>query len=188
VILEAKIFIFLGLKMTAEEQISHLQGQLTAALSRNAELEVRISELEALLLKLMTVKTSKNSHNPPSSDKFRNRKSLREKSDKPVGGQPGHKGKTLKMVESPDVTEKIYPNYCQQCGSSLLGAAFELSARRQVIDIPPIVPVITEYQSYATRCSCGHRQCGMFPAGPEAAIFLKNNRTLARGFASCQKS
>jgi len=67
--------------MSDKDQISHLKGELAKALAR-------ISELEALLLHLGTSKTSKNSHNPPSSDKWRKNQSLRRKSDKPVGGQP----------------------------------------------------------------------------------------------------
>lgn len=144
--------------MTDKEQIKDLRGQLTQALAR-------IAELEALVIHLSTVKTSKNSHNPPSSDKWRKNQSLREKSGKPVGGQMGHKGNTLKMSDTPDVTEKIYPNYCNVCGQSLQAAAFELVASRQVIDIPPIVPITTEYQSFGTQCSCGHYQCGIFSPG-----------------------
>jgi transposase len=144
--------------MTDKEQIADLQGQLSQALTR-------IAELEALVMKLATVKTSKNSHNPPSSDKFRKNQSLREKSGKPVGGQKGHEGKTLKMSDTPDVTEKIYPNYCNRCGQSLEESTFELVGRRQVLDIPPIIPIMTEYQSFGTACTCGHFQCGHFPPG-----------------------
>ena len=144
--------------MTDKEQIEWLKGELSLALTR-------ISELEALLLKLSTVKSSHNSHKPPSSDLARRNQSLREKSDNPVGGQKGHKGNTLKMSQMPDVTEKIYPNFCNQCGGSLHESTFELVARRQVLDIPPIVPIITEYQSFGTQCGCGHYQCGIFPPG-----------------------
>ena len=144
--------------MTDKEQIEHLKGELSHALTR-------ISELEALLMKLSTVKSSKNSHKPPSSDLARKNQSLREKSDNPVGGQKGHKGNTLKMSPTPDVTEKIYPNFCNQCGGSLHVSTFELAARRQVLDIPPIKPIITEYQSFGTQCGCGHYQCGTFPSG-----------------------
>jgi len=144
--------------MTDKEQIEHLKGELSHALTR-------ISELEALLMKLSTVKSSKNSHKPPSSDLARKNQSLREKSDNPVGGQKGHKGNTLKMSPTPDVTEKIYPNFCNQCGESLHVSTFELAARRQVLDIPPIKPIITEYQSFGTQCGCGHYQCGTFPSG-----------------------
>jgi len=158
--------------MTDKEQIEDLKGQLAMAL-------VRISELESLVLRLSTVKTSKNSHNPPSIDKWGKNQSLRQKSDKPVGGQAGHKGSTLEMTATPDVTEKIYPNYCNKCGRSLEGSSFELVARRQVIDIPPIVPVTTEYQSFGLRCACGHHQCGSFPSGVENHVqYGKNIQSL----------
>jgi transposase len=159
--------------MSDKDQISHLKGELAKALAR-------ISELEALLLHLGTSKTSKNSHNPPSSDKWGKNQSLRRKSDKPVGGQPGHEGKTLKMTDSPDVTEALYPNYCNRCGESLEGHSFELKARRQVIEVPPVTPVTTEYQIFGTRCGCGHFQCGTFPSGVENHVqYGKNVQSLA---------
>lgn len=142
--------------MTDKERILDLEGQLSKALAR-------ITELEALIMQLTTVKTSKNSHNPPSSDKARKNQSLREKSGKPVGGQKGHKGHTLKMVDTHVVVEPLIPLYCTACGASLSAKTFALESRRQVIDIPPIIPVVTEYQSFGTRCNCGHHQCGIFP-------------------------
>ena len=166
------MFLFLGLKMTDKERIAHLEGELMKALAR-------ISELEAILLRLSTVKTSKNSHTPPSKDNWGKKRSLRQKSDKPVGGQAGHKGTTLKMTTTPDVTEKIYPNYCTNCGRSLEGSSFELMARRQMIDTPPIVPVRTEYQSFGVRCACGHHQCGSFPPGVDNHVqYGKNIQSL----------
>jgi transposase len=144
--------------MTDQERISDLEGQLSKALTR-------ITELEALVMRLTTVKTSKNSHNPPSSDKTRKNQSLREKSGKPVGGQKGHKGHTLKMVDTNVVVEPLVPSYCAACGASLSDKPLALQSRRQVIDIPPIIPVVTEYQSFGARCDCGHHQCGAFPPG-----------------------
>jgi len=158
--------------LTDKEQIEDLSGQLSNALAR-------IKELEALVLQLSTVKTSKNSHRPPSSDLARKNQSLRPKSDKSIGGQTGHPGDTLKMTSTPEVIEKIYPNYCQVCGQSLEGADFELRARRQVIDLPVIVPITTEYQSFGTICTCGHQPCGSFPEGVSNHIqYGKNIQSL----------
>ena len=70
--------------MTDKERIAHLEGELNKALAR-------ISELEAIILRLSTGKTSKNSHNPPSHDKWGKNQSLRQKSDKPVGFKKGTK-------------------------------------------------------------------------------------------------
>lgn len=64
--------------------------------ARIAQLEARIAELEARL-----DQNSRNSSKPPSTDMFRP-KSLRRKGEKPVGGQKGHPGSTLKQVDCPE--------------------------------------------------------------------------------------
>jgi len=65
-------------------------------------------------------KNSRNSSKPPSTDGFQKPapKSLREKSARPSGGQPGHAGKTLAMIEKPDGTERHRVERCQCCGRS----------------------------------------------------------------------
>jgi transposase len=149
--------------MTDQERISHLEGQLSTALAR-------IAELEAQLLGRKGGKNSTNSHTPPSVDLKRKNRSLRQKSDKPKGGQRGHKGHTLEMSDTPHNIEPLYPSYCNNCGTDLADHAFSLQSRRQVIDIPPIVPRITEYQCMRTVCRCGHHQCGSFPPGVDNTV------------------
>ena len=64
------------------------------------EQAARIAELEKRLNK-----NSSNSSKPPSSDglgKPPRTTSLRENGKRNSGGQKGHKGKTLKQIESPD--------------------------------------------------------------------------------------
>ena len=161
--------------MTYQADIQALKAENTELRNLLSQALARNSELEALVLKLSTVKTSKNSSKPPSTDLGRKNQSLRPKSDKPVGGQLGHKGHTLKMSGAPDVTEKIYPNFCNLCGLSLLGGPFELVERRQLIDIPPIVPTTTEYQCFGVGCPCGHRQVGSFPEGVASHVQYGKN-------------
>lgn len=144
--------------MTDAERIPYLEGQLSNALAR-------IAELEAQLLRVKGKKDSNNSHTPPSVDLKRKNKSLRQKSGKPKGGQKGHKGHTLEMSDTPDTIEFLYPSYCNNCGTDLADHIFRLQSRRQVTDIPPIVPEITEYRCMGTDCACGHHQCGSFPPG-----------------------
>lgn len=151
--------------MSDKEIIEDLRAKLEAALAR-------ISELEALL---RPKKTSKNSHIPPSNDMTHKNKSLRGKSNKPPGGQVGHKGSTLEMTSTPDKIETLYPNYCNSCGSSLADSNFKLQASRQVIDIPPIVATTTEYQCFGTKCSCGHHQKASFPEGVDSNIQYGEN-------------
>src|SRR5215469_12751423 len=81
----------------AENQTLH--NDLAKALVDLEQANARIKELEG-----QAAKDSHNSNKPPSTDGFkkpeRKAQSLREKS----GGQPGHAGKTLMMVEQPDQT------------------------------------------------------------------------------------
>ncbi len=156
--------------MTDKEQIRQLEAENLLLKGEIATLQGRISSLEGLMSKVVTVKTSSNSHQSPSTDLIRKNQSLREKSDKPVGGQTGHKGHTLKMSETPDKIEVLRSDFCSVCGSSLANKDFTLATRRQVKDIPPIIPIITEYQSMATLCHCGHCQVADFPRGVDNHI------------------
>lgn len=151
-----------------EEAIEVISQQAAIIELQNAKIEsqdLKIQSLETALGLKTVVKTSKNSHISPSHDLSRKNQSLREKSDKPVGGQVGHKGHTLEMSKSPDEIKELRPDFCNNCGASLSGQPSELISRRQVIDIPPIVPITTEYQNFEVTCSCGHHQKGDYPEG-----------------------
>ena len=161
--------------LVISEQASVITEQAAVIISQDAKLRA----LEATLSLKSIVKTSSNSHLSPSSDLSRKNQSLREKSDKPVGGQLGHKGHTLEMTDSPDEIKDLYPSFCNNCGASLLGQPTELVARRQVIDIPPIVPMTTEYRNFSVNCPCGHHQIGDFPDGVTHPIqYGENIQTL----------
>lgn len=150
------------------EQSAMLAAQSELIASQNATIVSQgeaISRLETLLGLKGVGKTSSNSHIPPSSDLARKNQSLRPKSDRPAGGQPGHKGITLKMSDTPDSTVDLHPSFCNCCGLSLSGLPAVPVGRRQLIDIPPISPVVTEYRNFSVTCTCGHRQKADFPEG-----------------------
>jgi transposase len=81
---------------------AELQELVAAQAARIAELEVVVAELRAQL-----DQDSRNSSRPPSSDGYakptvdRNR-SLRRRSGRKPGGQPGHEGHHLERREDPD--------------------------------------------------------------------------------------
>jgi len=134
-------------------------------MNRVGELEKEVDYLRDRLAKYETPKNSSNSNKPPSSDfpKLQKTKSLREASGKKPGGQPGHKGTTLKMTCSPDIFTDHIANYCACCGEDLFGYQAMFIGRRQVIDIPPICPVITEHRIYEKQCKCGYKNRALFP-------------------------
>lgn len=134
-----------------------------------------LSEKVALLLELQqkkgVKKDSHNSHLPPSSDITSKTKSLRRKSERPSGGQKGHSGNTLEMSATPDRIIDLKSNFCGRCGGSLTAGEFVLQARRQVVEIPPIKPIIQEYRQYLCTCpGCQHQQLADFPATVVAPI------------------
>jgi len=157
--------------LTETENIAILEAE-------NAELRQRITSLEEKVLFLLELqqkrkvkKDSSNSSLPPSSDIGKKTRSLREKSERIVGGQKGHRGNTLEMTATPDRIIELKSNYCGRCGNSLAADEFVLQARRQVIEIPPIVPIWEEYQVFACTCgNCQHRQVADFPVQVTAPV------------------
>jgi len=133
-------------------------------------LEHRVEELQAQVqtLQEQVAKDSHNSHKPPSSDGLAKPKpkSLRPKSERPTGGQPGHPGNTLRMVEKPDRTVRHAVERCKDCGRSLVKQPPERVERRQVFDLPEPKLEVTEHHGEVKTCPCGCVNRAAFP--PEA--------------------
>lgn len=130
--------------------------------SKLQKLEARIKELEDQISK-----NSRNSSKPPSTDEFDKPapKSRRKKSGRKAGGQKGHEGANLKMVESPDEEKLHEVEVCDCCRKSLRRQKPDSIERRQIYDLPPLELIITEHQAEVKRCSCGHVNRAAFPAG-----------------------
>jgi transposase len=140
-------------------------------------------------LKRQLAQNSRNSSKPPSTDGYSKKqipKSLRKKSGKKSGGQKGHPGTTLKISENPDKTSELKVSHCSCCGSNLTGVEPVSVEKRQVVDLPPIKPVIEEFRSESKICpNCAALTKAAFPSfvtqpvqyGPgigAAAIFLRH--------------
>lgn len=114
-------------------------------------------------------KNSSNSSKPPSSDGFKRQnktKSMRKKSGKKAGGQKGHKGSTLKMVDIPDDVVHYQLDECPVCNNSLEHVKPVASEKRQVFDIPPISVIVTEHQAEVKQCPhCHNKSTASFPEG-----------------------
>src|SRR6516165_3872828 len=128
----------------AEELLRHENLRLQEQVRSQQELIERQSQQIALLtaqvedLQARLSKDSHNSHLPPSSDPFKSQpKSLRKKSGKQAGGQPGHPGQLLCMVETPDQVIGHRVETCPACQHDLRDVAALQVERRQVIELPP---------------------------------------------------
>ena len=140
-----------------------LQSRVEAQQKVIEELERRIRELED-----HTKKDSHNSSKPPSSDGLEKKGSKKErgKNKKKAGGQKGHEGSTLEMVEDPDHTVVHRVEKCGRCGRSLKGQPILGHDKRQVFEIPPIKVEVTEHQAERKECDCcGALAVGDFPEG-----------------------
>ncbi len=173
--------------MSLEEQVILLIAENKQLKEIISNLEKRIAELEEQLRRAKISKNSGNSSKPPSTDISRpgRNQSLREASGKNPGGQPGHKGTSLQMTDNPDEIVDLKADYCNKCGCSLEDVKSKLVSKRQVIDIPPVSPVVTEYRNYAKCCpKCGHHQQSSYPNGIRKSIQYGNNIEAAISYFS----
>src|SRR5438874_10466692 len=139
----------------------------------------RVKTLEGLIdflqerVKALEGQQAKNSHNsslPPSSDRFvRPAKSLRQKSGKKPGGQPGHHGHHLRQVETPDEVLLHPVERCEHCQHDLREHPAEIPERRQVMDLPVKRLWVTEHRVEEKQCPvCSHLTRAPFPAAVSA--------------------
>jgi len=142
------------------EEIAELRKLVEQQSLRIAELERRLN------------KNSNNSSKPPSSDglsKPLRTSSLRQKGKNKSGGQPGHKGNTLKQTQTPEKIEQHKLLKCPTCLSSLTSVETLGILKRQVFDIPLPKVEVTEHQAEIKFClCCRNRVVASFPYGVNA--------------------
>lgn len=116
------------------------------------ELHTQVQELQAKV-----GQSSRNSSKPPSSDP----PSLPPPPPRPArgrkaGGQPGHPGQHRPLVPPDQVDEivALSPDQCPTCRTALPPDLPPVTSprRRQVWELPPLVPHITEYQQHTVCC------------------------------------
>ncbi len=119
-----------------------------------AQLEARVRDLEARL--------NCNASTPPSANPLGAPPPVaKKKSRRRPGGQPGHppRLKQLLPAERVQATFQFVPRQCRHCQAPLPARPGPLDpppTRHQVIDLPPVVATVTEYQGHARTCpGCG---------------------------------
>jgi len=152
----------IDLILAQQATVETLEARIVAQQATIETLEAQIVALEAKLSK--PKKTSKNSSIPASKEY----KSNQKKSSKKRGPKKGHVGKSRKRIVA-DVTVDMLLETCQSCGADLSEIEQYEVGRSQVVEIPPIEPVVIEAIAYGGECPCcGEVQRAVYPEGLEA--------------------
>jgi transposase len=140
--------------------VRQLEAQLAAAQARMAELEAELARRGG------PPKTPQNSSTPPSQGWKRERPptgAAGAKRGRPVG----HPGTSRRRAE-PDWVVLCQPTHCAACGQDLATAPQERIGISQVVELPPVQPVVLEAWRYAAACPrCGATTRAAYPAGFE---------------------
>ena len=165
------------------------QTEIRGLLTENKRLQKHIKQLREDLRIAKLPANSSNSSRPPSTDLYpptRNY-SLRESSGKKTGGQPGHQGATMHFNEMADIVVEHQGEYCSVCGRSLQGTEQIHQEVRQVVDIAPPKPFITNHIVISRMCSCGHCNKTSFPPGVRSRLsYGKGVESLVANLSSRQ--
>jgi transposase len=160
--------------ITLRRENARLRRENAALRRENAQLRRRIAVLEAQVKKLKERQkaTPQNSSVPPGTIHPHAKTIIKKPrlapgtQRKKQGAQPGHPRSIRELVpaEACDEIKELRPNHCRKCRRKLSGHDPE-PIRHQVIDIPPIEPIIIEYRRHRLTCSCGASTCADLPAG-----------------------
>jgi transposase len=126
------------------------------------------SDIEWLKEKLG--RDSSNSSLPPSSDKGNRSYPKRTSSGKHRGGQAGHERHTREVyaIEDCSRVEDYYPQECWKCGKPLHQEEGQVH-RHQIVEIPVIVPEVSEYRLHqCVCCECNVLTRASLPEGVSA--------------------
>jgi transposase len=144
-----------------DARIAQLEAQVEALTARVAELEARLKQ------------NSSNSSKPPSSDAPGTpRRPKKRKGRRRPGGQPGHKKheRALLPLEAVQHVVELVPKQCKGCQRGLEGVDAE-PQRHQVVEVPPLSAIVTEYRCHALECrACGTVTRAAVPAHARSAF------------------
>jgi transposase len=156
----------LELPPEAEPARDFIEALVSKFTKRIDELEAKVGDLQQQLAAKKT--NSRNSSKPPGSEHPHAKPARKTRDSKnKQGGQKGHKRTIREPIptEQCDLVVPCHPDSCRGCGGDLQPSNLD-ALRHQVWELPPIKPLVTEYQLHRGHCSgCGITTCGELPAG-----------------------
>ena len=139
---------------------------------RMEKLEQEMGQLRAEneLLKEQLARTSANSSQPPSKNSLTFKPNRKEPTGKKRGGQIGHIGHERKLYPVEVCQEVIdhYPAQCSKCGSEVSESISSQVYRHQVVEVPPVQPIVIEHRFHPMTCTC----CGTENQASEMAEII----------------
>ena len=170
------------------EAIAAKDAQITALTEQVAKLTAQIEELTHK-------KNSNNSSKPPSEERLEKPapKSLRGKTGKKQGGQPGHKGTGMKLDRDPDHIEEHVPDRCRNC-YQFGQCKMKCCDTRYEYEVQVETKLIAHKVMGCTCPLSGEKLQGVFPAGITgtkqygAGVFALVNTLLTVGYVSVDRT
>lgn len=171
--------------ISAEEALAHpvVVAVIAAFEARIAALEAHIAMLEAALaaapgsdgagssatpVAALPRKTPQNSSIPPAAAPKPSRRERRSEERAKRGPKPGHPGVSRSRVPVGQVDQVLVcrPDACEHCGAALPATGGTVVGRRQLLELPPVQPVVVEAQRVRVHCRrCQHGTVGRYPTG-----------------------
>jgi transposase len=155
----------MSLESATRDELLQLIMELQEALARA---EARIGELETERGRGSgPPKTPENSSSPPAKGYKRNKAQREAGPGRKQGPPVGHEG-TSRRRGSPDLLIACHPERCHACGQALDAAPQRRVGVSQVVELPPVQPVVLEAWRYEATCpACGAVTRADYPAGLE---------------------
>lgn len=169
-----------------EADNARLAAENTALRHENAVLRAENAELRRRL-----GLNSTNSAKPPSSDGLSKPPptSMRARSGRKPGKQPGTSGTALSQVAVADEEVVHFPAVCDGCGDGLDPTAGPAAdpVVRQVFDLPEVRVRVTAHLLHVLACpGCGVRTRAAAPVGVSAAAVYGPTVTMLAGYLAAQ--
>lgn len=162
-------------------RIAQLEQQLVALQAENQKLGERVRRNSSN-------SSMPPSRNPPDAPKFPKKKPT----GRQRGAQPGHPPPPRSLLPAKQVDEVVplVPAFCEDCQARLPAALRPDDPpphRHQIIDLPPKLIHVTEYQGQARTCACGHVTWATIPADIRAHRIGPRLAAVASYLTGCQQ-